>query len=102
MRSMVRQSRKSPIWVSVAMLWVLLAASPVSAQSYQILHSFSPSPTSPQTQLVQGTDGNFYGTTSDQETGGSGSIFRITAAGALTTLYRFSGPDGATPNGLVQ
>ncbi len=98
----MRQSRKRSSWPILAMLLGVLAASPVSAQSYQVLHAFSPSPTSPRTPLVQGTDGNFYGTTSDAEEGGSGSIFRITTAGAVTTLYRFSGPDGTAPNGLVQ
>lgn len=67
--------------------------------------------------MIQGTDGNFYGTTSDggvdEECGvnefGCGTVFQITPQGALTTLYRFcsSGypacPDGNTPQGgLVQ
>jgi uncharacterized repeat protein (TIGR03803 family) len=54
----------------------------------------------PAAPLVQGSDGNFYGTTQ----GVSGSIFKITPAGALTTLYQFfGGPDGGTPlAGLVQ
>ena len=54
--------------------------------------------------LVQGSDGNFYGTTAGGGAyGNSGTVFRITAAGALTTLYSFSGSDGAYPNaGLVQ
>jgi uncharacterized repeat protein (TIGR03803 family) len=41
--------------------------------------------------LVQGGDGNFYGTT---YTGGSndfGTVFKMTAAGALTTLVHFTG-----------
>jgi uncharacterized repeat protein (TIGR03803 family) len=48
--------------------------------------------------LVQGTDGNFYGTTPDGGTNsaclvqaGCGTIFSITPAGSLTTLYNFSG-----------
>jgi uncharacterized repeat protein (TIGR03803 family) len=54
--------------------------------------------------LVQGTDGNFYGTT---YTGGnstsSGTVFKITPGGSLTTIHSFSGPDGAGPEGdLVQ
>jgi len=53
--------------------------------------------------LTQGTDGNFYGTTS---TGGSGSgtVFSITPSGKLTTLVNFDGTNGADPylGGLVQ
>src|ERR1019366_4203300 len=54
--------------------------------------------------LVQGTDGNFYGTT----VGGGlscGTVYKITSGGSLTTLYSFScgGSDGSTPYaGLVQ
>jgi len=36
--------------------------------------------------LVQGTDGNFYGSTGFGGTGNEGTIFRITPAGKLTTL----------------
>ncbi len=56
--------------------------------------------------VVQGSDGNFYGTTSSGGTGGGGTVFKITPAGALTTLYNFcSQPncaDGGHPSGLVQ
>ena len=58
---------------------------------------FSPS------ALVQGTDGNFYGTTGGG--GGStddGTVFEITPGGTLTTLHVFSGPDGNEPEGLTQ
>jgi uncharacterized repeat protein (TIGR03803 family) len=51
--------------------------------------------------VVQGTDGNFYGTTNIGGTG-QGTIFKLTAGGTLTTLYTFGGPDGALPySGLV-
>jgi uncharacterized repeat protein (TIGR03803 family) len=48
----------------------------------------------PWASLIQGTDGNFYGTTSaggmNKSCGyGCGTVFRITANGALTTLYSF-------------
>ena len=47
--------------------------------------------------------GNFYGTTLVGGTGGSGTVFKITSAGALTTLYSFDGADGLEPYaGLVQ
>jgi uncharacterized repeat protein (TIGR03803 family) len=59
----------------------------------------------PSAVLVQGVDGNFYGTTEDGGTnGGAGTVFRITPAGVLTTLYSFSGGnDSAEPiPGLAQ
>lgn len=39
--------------------------------------------------LIQGTDGNFYGTTGLGGTNNLGTIFKITPAGGLTTIYRF-------------
>jgi uncharacterized repeat protein (TIGR03803 family) len=53
----------------------------------------------PEAGLVQGRDGNFYGTTSDGGTNGYGTVFKVNTNGALTTLYSFG---GARPNGLVQ
>jgi len=41
----------------------------------------------PQTGLVQATDGNFYGTTILVGTYGNGTIFKMTHAGSLATLY---------------
>jgi uncharacterized repeat protein (TIGR03803 family) len=51
--------------------------------------------------MIQATDGNFYGTTAG---GGSQStVFKITPAGALTTLHTFNVSDGYQPlAGLVQ
>jgi uncharacterized repeat protein (TIGR03803 family) len=78
------------------------------------LHSFSgPDGCSSLSQMVQGTDGNFYGVTSGGGTstfcagGACGTIFSITPTGSFTTLYNFcpaSGcADGASPTGqLIQ
>jgi len=54
--------------------------------------------------LVQGSDGNLYGTTSQGGTNGWGTVFKISTNGALTTLYSFTGGnDGSAPEGgLVQ
>jgi len=55
--------------------------------------------------LVQGTDGNFYGTTSAGGTGFNdlGTVFKMTPAGAVTILHTFLGTDGVYPvAGLVQ
>jgi uncharacterized repeat protein (TIGR03803 family) len=56
--------------------------------------------------LVQGTDGNLYGTTYTDAANGNGSVFKITPGGKLTTIYSFcaqpSCADGANPEtGLV-
>jgi uncharacterized repeat protein (TIGR03803 family) len=61
----------------------------------------------PSAGLVLGTNGNFYGTTSYGGAHHEGTVFEITAAGKLTTIYSFcdeSGcPDGEVPEGaLVQ
>ena len=55
----------------------------------------------PEGELVQGSDGYFYGTTFG---GGWGTVFKISTNGALTSLYSFTGGnDGADPTaGLVQ
>jgi len=53
--------------------------------------------------LIQGPDGNFYGTTSGGGASSDGTVFKITSAGTLTTLHSFDGTDGSTPYaGLVQ
>jgi uncharacterized repeat protein (TIGR03803 family) len=57
--------------------------------------------------LVQGTDGNFYGTTSFGGANTKGTIFKITPSGKLTSLYSFCAQtnctDGDFPStGLLQ
>jgi uncharacterized repeat protein (TIGR03803 family) len=69
------------------------------------LHSFDwtdgASPFSP--GLVQGSDGNFYGTNQVASNYDCGSIFEITPAGTLTTLHNFDYVDGCTAqSGLAQ
>jgi uncharacterized repeat protein (TIGR03803 family) len=58
---------------------------------------------------VQGTDGNFYGTTAvgGASVSSGGTVFKITPEGTLTTLYSFCSltncADGANPHaGLIQ
>jgi uncharacterized repeat protein (TIGR03803 family) len=57
----------------------------------------------PYSGLVQGTDGNFYGTTTRGGAHGYGTVFELTPEGTLTTLHSFGGADGAFPSAtLVQ
>jgi uncharacterized repeat protein (TIGR03803 family) len=100
--------------VGSALILVILFATGIaaSAQTFKTLVNFNGyNGASPQyVSLVRGRDGNFYGTTlyggAGCEPVGCGTVFKITAAGALTTLYTFCAQtgctDGAYPNaGLV-
>jgi len=72
------------------------------AQTFTTLHSFDNTDgLRADAALVQGTDGNLYGTTNEGGANGGGTVFKITASGTLTTLYSFcsqtSCTDGAYP-----
>ena len=58
----------------------------------------------PVASLVQGRDGNFYGTTEFGGSNNHGTVFKVTSSGTLTVLYNFAGSsDGQSPTGgLVQ
>ncbi len=71
------------------------------------LHAFDYTDGStPANALIQGSDGNYYGTTAYGGANGGGTIFSMTPDGALTTLYNFcSQPncaDGEEANSLLQ
>jgi uncharacterized repeat protein (TIGR03803 family) len=79
------------------------------AGKLKTLHSFDFSDGAfPEAGLIQGTDGNFYGTTSNGGANGvAGTLFAITPAGTLSTLYSFCSQancaDGTGPfSGLIQ
>jgi uncharacterized repeat protein (TIGR03803 family) len=67
------------------------------------LHSFNSTDGKTPVGLMQGTDGNLYGTT---ELGGAhnkGTIFQMTLGGTFTSLHSFSFSDGFQPwAGLMQ
>jgi uncharacterized repeat protein (TIGR03803 family) len=73
-----------------------------------ILHSFCrragcADGANPYAGLLEGTDGNFYGTTLAGGSYNLGTVFKITPAGTLTTLHTFDGTDGYEPySGLMQ
>jgi uncharacterized repeat protein (TIGR03803 family) len=69
------------------------------------LHSFEQTDgDNPVSNLVQGTDGNLYGTASYGGTHPNfGTIFKITPSGTFTTLHNFDSTGGSYPYaGLIQ
>ena len=59
----------------------------------------------PSAELVQASDGNLYGTTPGGGATDSGTVFKITPSGTLTTIYSFCTkagcPDGIEPVGAL-
>jgi uncharacterized repeat protein (TIGR03803 family) len=93
-------------WKTACFLFLLCVGTAISssAQTYTVLADFinSMSPYVPLAPLVQGFDGNFYGTTdAGPPPNANGTIFQLTPGGTLTTLYGFNGTDGQFPSGLV-
>src|SRR6266540_2782800 len=91
----------------VAFVWIgLPGTSEVSlGQTFEVVTSFAQAPNglSPSAGLIQASDGSFYGTTTDGGTRSCcGTVFRVNAAGTLTTFQSFTGRVGAGPNGLIQ
>lgn len=91
-------------WRSVRtlVLFVFLVATNVLGQVFSSLVGFDGTDGgNPSASLVQGIDGNFYGTTRQSAncigSAGCGTIFKITPGGLLTTLHVFSGKDGEVP-----
>lgn len=105
-----RMRRKN---VCAALLFCALSATASFAQTFNTLADFNkaPSPRGPLV-LIQGFDGNFYGTTSVGVASGQcqsfycGTIFKMTPQGDLTTLHNFcteaNCPDGQLPSSLLQ
>jgi len=98
---------KIPASMMVAALLFVVAA---HAQTYTLLHTWpiNPGNTSgivPPGLMSQGRDGELYSTISNGGlfNGGSGTAFKITTAGTLTTIYNFCAlaqcPDGSVPRG---
>src|SRR5262245_2136952 len=56
----------------------------------------------PDAALIRGSDGDLYGTTPDGGAHNGGTVFKITTAGALTTLHSFDClTEGCAPHGGV-
>jgi uncharacterized repeat protein (TIGR03803 family) len=96
--------RKTNLRILVSLLFVALSTS-VGAQTLELIYSFTNSFSAPRNPtgggLLCGPDGNFYGTTEYGGEGGFGTVFKLTPAGALTTLATFGPSTGGVPLGGV-
>lgn len=93
--------------ISAAMLvfGLLLVSGVVHADThFDVLKAFDATAQNPVAPLLQGSDGAFYGTTSQGGAANAGTVFQVTPAGTFTVLYTFTGgADGAYPyGGLIQ
>ncbi len=95
------------------LLFMTLAAQPAEGQTFRVIYSFTGGAdgAGPSAGLVMDSAGNLYGTTLGRlyngqgncispPPSGCGTAFKLTPRGSgwlLTTLYAFTGPDGAGP-----
>jgi uncharacterized repeat protein (TIGR03803 family) len=96
-------------WTRVCAVFFLGATTAIAlpAQTFTPLHSFNNTDgNGPEAGLVQGTNGNLYGTTvyggaSNACSNGCGTVFKITPSGMFTTLNSFDNTDGAYPEAVL-
>ncbi|MGH9430135.1 MAG: choice-of-anchor tandem repeat GloVer-containing protein [Terriglobia bacterium] len=105
----LRETLAGGWWKSFSILCLVCGAavSALHSQTFTSLHSFDVTDGSrPTAPLVQGADGNFYGTTFEGGTccgGLAGTVFKITSSGVFTSLHDFDTTDGYFISaGLVQ
>jgi uncharacterized repeat protein (TIGR03803 family) len=97
-------------WERICVLSAFCVATAIvsPAQTFTVIKRFNgTNGGTPFGPVVQGVDGNIYGATTSGGANNGGTIFRLTPAGALTTLYSFcalaSCTDGSSPlAGLMQ
>ena len=74
------------------------------AGDFAVVHAFGATPDEGRIPgaLAQGADGVFYGTSCSGGANDQGTVFRMTSAGDVTTLYSFTdGTGGRCPYGLL-
>lgn len=87
----------------------MLAIGAAQADSLKVLHNFAGKDGLAPTGMIQASDGNFYGATTEGgdvnnclPPDGCGTLFRMDLSGQLQRLHVFHAKDGYYPNGLVE
>jgi uncharacterized repeat protein (TIGR03803 family) len=109
LKSIIAKSRRcagTPNWslrVSAVFLLCAATAAVSQAQTFTVLEKFDgfSDGDNPFTALVQGTNGDLYGTTENGGASEEGTLFKITPSGTLTTLLSFDNTDGRGPLGAM-
>jgi len=82
---------------TAALMFCLVASPPSPAQEFKTVVNFEGiNGAVPNGPLIQGLDGNLYATTSSGGSGNTGTMFKATPSGTLTTLYNFCSKSGCT------
>lgn len=80
---------------------LLTSAVQADASPFRVLHQFSGSPGGqwPSAAPIEDSAGNLYGTTTFGGSAGGGTVYKITPAGVMSTVYEFKGftDDGNFP-----
>ena len=84
--------------ISAATIGFLVAAAAATAQqTYSVLKTFQSQGDHPWAGVIQASDGFYYGTTLSGGPAGQGTVYRVAADGAFSTLHVFTGADGGHP-----
>jgi uncharacterized repeat protein (TIGR03803 family) len=94
------------IWVAFLFCTAMTTASPTQTLS-TVANFDGTNGDDPIAPVIQGTDGNFYGTTLQDVLTSAGTIYQMTPSGTLTTLYYFCSQPNCTDGnqsgaGLIQ
>ena len=102
--SNLKSSRMIAALIAAVAVLTITAAIPASAQTFNTLYDFNYTDgLNPSGQMVQASNGILYGTTGGDLINSDGTIFEITAGGALSTITYFGGTVGEVPYaGLIQ
>jgi len=97
----LRRMVRSSLMVLLVATGLLLFIAQAQAVTTSILHSFGDGSVtndgiSPQTTLLLGTDGNYYGVATQGGSANKGTFYKITPSGTMTILHNFG--DGTVTN----